>query len=248
MHWPDYAEVVIMLTPRTVFLLLFLFACTGYACAAEVAVCTDASDQVNPDVDKTRVVWEDHRQTYSQVYLYDSHLGSSEPIEKPPSGTNHVLQPAVSGDSIVYVAQSATGYQVRLYSIATDASVAIRSSSHRLENPDVHATPDGIAVVWTEYAPNATLPVETSDIYLYTKPRLAMEKTVKISDGMFESDPRISDGAIVWMHRTAVTGPDSYHGPIEVIAKIGTDAPRVISTSTPGDRNLLPDVSGTRTV
>ena len=45
-----------MLFNRVLFLLLFACALTGAVFAAEVAVCTAASDQIDPDTDGRYVV------------------------------------------------------------------------------------------------------------------------------------------------------------------------------------------------
>jgi beta propeller repeat protein/parallel beta-helix repeat protein len=236
-----------MLKTGLVILLLLSSACIGVCTAAEVAVCTAASDQINPDVDGQYVVWEDHRVSPWRVYLYNNRTRTSERVPLSADGVNQV-QPAVSGDAVVYVSTTATGYQVCLFSIADRTTTIVRSSTALLEWPDVYATGEGVAVVWTEYVQNDPYGAANSEIWLYKKPRVGFKTTTRVRDG-YESSPRVSGDWIVWMHKTETPGLDSYHGPYDVYArKVSGGDTVLVSTTTAGDRNLGPDVSEGRVV
>ena len=238
-----------MIIARLLVSLLFICALTGAALAAEVAVSTNSADQVNPDVSGNYIAWEDHRGDFSRIYLYAIPSGKVT-IIPPPTPSSNQYQPAICGDSVVFVSHSKTGYEVRLYSIESGTSTPIRSSTELLEEPDVHETSTGVTVVWTEYVQNDPYGAANNDIWLQSRPKgIGFTQTRCLSDGGYETSPRISGTDVVWMHKTEVPGLDSYHGPYDVYrATTSGSAPELVSTSTAGDRNMGPDVSGANVV
>ncbi|MGD9936701.1 MAG: NosD domain-containing protein [Methanoregulaceae archaeon] len=237
-----------MLINRVLFLLFFSCALMGAALAAEVAVCTAASDQYDPDTDGQYVVWEDHRASPWRVYVYTIDTGTSAPVPLR-TGSLGQAQPAVSGGRVVYVSTTATGYEVCLYSIAGGSTTVVRSSAHLLERPDVYADLTGVTVAWGEYRQDDPYGAPNSDIWVYRKPAFGFTTTAQVSDGGYESDPSVSRDFIAWMHKAEVPGPDSYRGPCDIYARtVSAGTPVLVSTTTPGERNLFPDVSGSRVV
>jgi parallel beta-helix repeat protein len=233
-----------MLIVRILFLLLFSCACTG----AEVAICTAASDQIDPDTDARYVVWEDHRATPWRVYVHDIGAGTTAPVPLAATSLGQV-QPAVSGGRVVYVSTTATGYEVCLYSIAAGSTTVVRSSSGLLEKPDVYASFEGVTVVWAEYSRTDPDGAPNSEIWMYRNPAFGFTTTAQVSDGGYESHPKVSRDYIAWMHKTGVPGPDAYRGPYDIYARtVSAGTPVLVSTTTPGERNMLPDISGARVI
>ena len=230
--------------------VLFLFSCAfmGAALAAEVAVCTAASDQLDPDTDGRYVVWEDHRASPWRIYVYDTTAGTTALIPLQ-TGSLGQAQPAVSSGRVVYVSTTATGYEVCLYSIAGGSTTVVRSGTHLLERPDVHADHDGVTVVWAEYRQDDPYGAPNSDIWVYRRPAFGFTTTAQVSNGGYESRPSVSSTHVAWQHKTEVPGLDSYRGPYDLYARtVSAGTPFLVSTTTPGERNLFPDVSGSRVV
>jgi beta propeller repeat protein/parallel beta-helix repeat protein len=233
---------------RIFLLLLFSCALAGAALAAEIAICTAASDQLDPDTDGRYVVWEDHRATPWRVYVYDTTAGTTAPIPLQ-TGSLGQAQPAVSSGRVVYVSTTATGYEVCLYTIATGSTTMVRSGTHLLERPDVHADLNGVTVVWAEYRQDDPYGAPNSDIWVYRNPAFGFTTTAQASDAGYETHPRVSSSHVVWQHKTEVPGLDAYRGPFDLYARtVSAGTPFLVSTTTPGERNLFPDVSGSRVV
>jgi beta propeller repeat protein len=235
-----------MLIVRVVLLLLLFSICIGAVQGAEVAVCTDSSDQINPDVYGHYVVWEDHRTAYSRIYLYDIDNGTAEAIANPRMLSSQT-EPAIYGDYIVYVSHAKGGDEIILYSITDKTTKVIRQSSDRLETPDVYATKVIVDVVWTEFTPNSTYGMDNKDIYLYTKSVLGLPTITRVSYGLFDSAPRISVNRIVWMHRAGSPMESTTSDNYLVYARTGdAGSPTLISSTD--EWNLYPDIQGDRAV
>jgi len=239
---------------RNVLLVLLLAsAAVGGTWAAEVELSKNAW---NPDVDGRYIVWEDHGGAVSRIALHDTRNGTTVKIHPPARSTNQI-EPAISGGMIVFVSVEETAgddrYEVCLHSISDGTTKVIRSNGNVVSEPDVHATRDRVAVVWTEYVQNDPYGAPNSEIWLYTinvgGTLPVSPKVSQVSDGLYESDPRIDRDWIVWMHKTETPGLDSYHGPYDVYARtVRSGTPVLVSTTTAGERNTCPDVSNDRAV
>jgi beta propeller repeat protein len=235
-----------MLSIRVVLILLLFSICVGAVHGAEVAVCTNSSDQINPDVYGNYVVWEDHRTDFSRIYLYDITAGTAAPIDNPRLLSSQ-SEPAIYGDAIVYVSRGRGGDEIVLYSIAHKTTETIRQSTATLETPDVYYKGDLLDVVWTEHTPNATYGMDNTDIYLYTKGPIGLAKTTRVSTGLYDSAPRISGNDIVWMHRIGSPMESTINDNYEVHARTGSSgSPTLISSAD--EWNTFPDIQGDRAV
>ncbi len=81
--------------------LLILLLTTYSAAAIEQQITYNEDIQTNPSIDGNRIVWDDSRNRYDDIYMYDIATGIETKITDP-SDTSIQELPDISGNYIVW--------------------------------------------------------------------------------------------------------------------------------------------------
>lgn len=178
-----------------------------------------------PSVSGTRVVWADYRSGQWDVWLYDAAVKRARKIT---SGPGDKVQPAISGDTVVYVAfGDTTKGNIYAYDIPTGTTKALTTANGDQLNPVI----GGGWVAWEDYSSNynntkvfahnltsgVTLQVAGSSSMQYRRPRIGGGTLVYERVYMGAARPELpqpyyqvpgqSDVLYVDLAATAATGP-----------------------------------------
>ena len=163
---------------------LFEVATSALASSPFVTVICDAPGaQVNPDIHGMYVVWEDHRDTYSSIYLYNRTNGIAIQLTNVPSNQ---IQPAIHGDTIVWVDYRNGNADIYAYNIVSGTISPLCTNEFDQLNPDVW---DNI-VVWEDYRNGS------ANVFAFNMTN-SVEFVVNESRWS-QFVPRVSDNWIVW--------------------------------------------------
>jgi beta propeller repeat protein len=178
-------------------------------------------DQVKPAISGKIVVWEDRRRA-NEPDIYYRHLDRDDIIRVTDNGES--VDPAVSGDYIVYKSGSGGEQRIRVYQISTREN---RSISDRLQ---IEGGPriDGNLVVWADRRNDEDYNVWAYDL------SAAQEFRVTRAD-RDQTAPDISGQTAVWETAAGENNRDIRGGRLTVPAAQATPtATSAQATPTPG--------------
>lgn len=166
-----------------------LFQPSGGACGAERQITTDPSDQRSPAISGDRIVWEDHRNGNSDIYLFDL---AEETEQRITTDANEQRRPAMSGDRIVWQDGRNGNLDIYLFDLAS------RTEQRITTDPDAQFDPaiSGDRVVWDDYRNYTPGGNDNRDIYLFDLATAAEHPVT--TDPNFQAVPSISGNWIVW--------------------------------------------------
>ena len=124
---------------------LFKVAAITPASSPSVTLICDAPGaQINPDIHGMYIVWEDHRNANSGIYLYNRTNGVAIQLTNLPSNQ---IQPAIHGDIIVWVDYRNGNADIYAYDISNGTTFPLCTNEFDQLKPDVF----GNIVVWEDY-------------------------------------------------------------------------------------------------
>jgi len=160
-------------------------------------ICDAPGAQINPDIYGQYVVWEDHRNTNSCIYLYDRLSEVTTLLTNVPSNQ---IQPAIYGNTIVWVDYRNGNADIYAYDIASSTVFPLCTNDFDQLKPDVF----GNIVVWEDYR-NGNANV------------FALNMSNGVEFVVNESKwpqlvPRVSDSWIVWEDWRSEQGESDIYG------------------------------------
>jgi len=160
-------------------------------------ICDAPGAQINPDIYGQYVVWEDHRNTNSCIYLYDRLSEITTLLTNVPSNQ---IQPAIYGNTIVWVDYRNGNADIYAYDIASSTVFPLCTNDFDQLKPDVF----GNIVVWEDYR-NGNANV------------FALNMSNGVEFVVNESKwpqlvPRVSDSWIVWEDWRSEQGESDIYG------------------------------------
>ncbi len=157
----------------------------------ETQITTDASMQADPHIYGSRIIWEDGRNGYSYIGLYNLSTHKEKLLD-----FEYTFDPAIYGSRVVYVTDADN---IAMYDLSTDTWTHILPSDISTE-PAIYAE----KVIYT-YVDRIT---EESEIRMYD---ISTKTDTQISTSKSASSPKINGNRIVWVDGRN-SGSDIYMG------------------------------------
>jgi beta propeller repeat protein len=170
----------------------------------EVVTRTGPKDlKTNPSIYKDKVVWEDYRNGYAQIYMYDLASGAEtfiSEIDNNPGQNNNATNPDIYENKIVWQGMSAdTWWDIYLYDLGPDGIKdtnddrglkQITNASGTQGQPKIYNN----IIVWMDNRNNND--PNNWDIYMYDL--LTKKETQITTDPKFQGNPDIYGDIIAW--------------------------------------------------
>jgi len=179
---------------------------------------------ISPAISGDRIVWQDYRNGYSDIYLYDISTGIESRVTTDSSSQ---YSPAISGDRIVWYDYRNGDSDIYLYDISTGIESRVTTDPSSQYSPSI----SGDRIVWQDYRNG------DYDIYFYDI-STGIESRITTNTS-YQSSPSISGDRIVWM--------DDRNGDYDIyLYDISTGIESRITTNT--SYQYSPAISGDRIV
>ncbi|MGB9928233.1 MAG: PKD domain-containing protein, partial [Methanosarcina sp.] len=175
---------------------------------------TNKSDQLNPDIDGSKVVWEDLRNGGHDVYLQD--LTTKKQTRITTSGK--AIRPRIQGNRIVWMdgrngenlegnVLAVGNWDIYMYDIASAKEYQITSNQSMQVYPDIYKD----RIVWRDQRNMGENPYEHVQVYMYNI-STSTESPVNYGEGTYfvQSPPMIYENRIVWMAESVGTNYNIY--------------------------------------
>lgn len=179
---------------------LLLASPAAVPAVSDFPVCSVSGAQQPPDISGNRVVWEDERSGFDDIYAYD--LGAA--VESAlTTAAGKQAAPRISGNRAVWEdRRNGITANIYAYDYGTGSSAAIRPTglSNQID-PDI----DGNTVVWSDDRNGVD---GVYDIYAFDL-GTAQESVVCTSAGA-QLVPRVSGQWVVWQDQRVSSVPDIY--------------------------------------
>lgn len=186
-------------------------------------ITSDAAIQTSPDISGDRVVWQEHRDGQSDVFLHDLGTGETRRLTDDPADQ---IAPRISGDRVVWEDHRHTGRDVYALDVTGGAEIRLTPEASVQVDPDVS---DG-RVVWRDNRRGGW------GVVLHD---LATGQETWLANGGSAEAPAISGTTVVWLENGRIRGRDLATGEdLEVPGDVGVrsqdglavDGPRVAWT------------------
>jgi len=136
---------------------------------------------INPAIYGERVVYQDGRNGYPQIYMYNNSTQTETQIS---SGVG--LSPAIYGDRIVWQDATYNEGNIHMYDLSTSQETQITTSG-AASNPKIY----GDRIVWEDYR------ISSPNIYMYD---ISTSQETQVTTSGLATDPAIYDNRIVWAY------------------------------------------------
>ncbi len=143
------------------------------------------SDQLYPDIDGTKLVWEDARNSYKDIYLYDFVTQEERALVARPGDQ---ISPAIFGSHVVYVDAATNPYTLWVYDLDSETESVVSQLSGEIFNPQI----DGEHIVWGQRYPDSGL----REIYVFDMSR--GKQQLLYSSNTVLLTPRVSEHRVLW--------------------------------------------------
>jgi len=187
-HKGESRRSFLVLSIYCAIMLLFTFTFTHDAVAnlfytAETQITTDTSEQFDPSISGTKIVYSDLRNEDADIYFYDIKSKTETPITY--LGGDQLLND-ISGNLVVFTDYGGSSADINVYNCATGAMKNISNHPAAQRNPAI----SGNLIVFEDNRNG------NSDIYLYNF-ATGTETRLTDDDG-HQINPAISGNIVVW--------------------------------------------------
>ncbi|MCK9307856.1 MAG: DUF4352 domain-containing protein [Methanoculleus sp.] len=128
-----------------IVILSILLCCmaANSAAALEFQITDDPADQANPAIYRDRIVWQDNRSGYWDIYLHNLTTNSTMQIT---NGTWDQMHPAIFEDRIVWQDNRADFWNIFLYDLNEENETQITNETWNQTNPAIYED----KIVWQD--------------------------------------------------------------------------------------------------
>jgi len=151
--------------------------------SSAIVICDAPGVQINPDIYGQYVVWEDHRNTNSSIYLYNRTNGVVIQINNVQANQ---VQPVIHGDTIVWVDYRNGNADIYAYDIVNGTTIPLCTNEFDQLKPDLF----GNIVAWEDYRNG------NANVFAFN-----MSNNVEFivdENRWAQLSPRVADSWIVW--------------------------------------------------